>query len=85
MDTTEVKQIVDEVADLIKTYLSLQFIAGESDYLPHAIAYALKQGFIKCNHCYGGKLRYFPEPYLSDCPRCNGTGKIPFTIPSMNK
>lgn len=86
--TEQEKEVVGRVADLIKTYCSVQCIAGECDYLPHAISYALKQGFIKCQRCMGtGKMDLlhgrFSETLDSTCHLCRGIGKIPFNIDEM--
>lgn len=76
----EILQIVNEVADLVSNFFSIQNYSGIGDSIPHRIAQALKERSLICPRCSGiGKFN------KSDCTICEGLGFIPFTINSLKR
>lgn len=75
--TASEKEIVDRVANLVSKFFYIQGYSGEGDYIPHAIASALKRGYIICNKCNGSGAYHGVE---NVCINCSGTGKIEFKI-----
>jgi hypothetical protein len=75
----ENQKIVEKVADLIKTYYTIQGYSGLGDSVPHSIASALLKGYITCQKCFGtGKTKAWGDEY--DCSICHATGKINFKV-----
>lgn len=76
MNSTE-REIVNRVADLITKFFYIQGYSGEGDYIPYAIANALKRGYIICNKCNGSGSYHGIERI---CINCGGAGRIEFKI-----
>lgn len=84
MDKSEIRKLVDDVASLVEKFFSVQNISGEGDSIPHAIARALRDGYLQCPRC-GGRGKKFRYGHDEICTDYTGSGKIPFVIDSLRE
>lgn len=73
----EKQEIVEKIAELIKTYFDVQGYSGIGDSIPREISCALLKGYITCKKCAGTGIRLGTS---NDCTVCCATGKIDFKI-----